>query len=143
MSYRAREVGTGCRIGVEVADSWIEDFNGGIGSVEMVGRTNYIALVGGGKQPKFSQNKVRVADRPWQYVDLREPRSQSGTTRSARSFSLSNFVPPFYESGSRDPTLWLCCKTACTSTNSPPHPRGYHPSRQPTIIMASAVLAPK
>lgn len=34
------------------------DFNGGVGTAQMLGNTNYIALVGGGKQPKFAQNKA-------------------------------------------------------------------------------------
>jgi hypothetical protein len=35
------------------------DFNAGVGTAEMLERTNFIALIGGGKQPKFAQNKVR------------------------------------------------------------------------------------
>ncbi|KAL8668892.1 MAG: hypothetical protein Q9168_006501, partial [Polycauliona sp. 1 TL-2023] len=35
-----------------------QDFNAGIGSTEMLGKANYIALVGGGKRPKFPTNKV-------------------------------------------------------------------------------------
>jgi hypothetical protein len=34
------------------------DFNAGIGAVQMLGKANFIALIGGGKQPKFPQNKV-------------------------------------------------------------------------------------
>ncbi|KKA26464.1 hypothetical protein TD95_000125 [Thielaviopsis punctulata] len=38
------------------------DFNAGIGLVQMMNSSNYLALVGGGKQPKFSNNKVIIWD---------------------------------------------------------------------------------
>lgn len=38
------------------------DLGTGIGCAEMLNTTKYIALVGGGKQPKFPQNKVSMSD---------------------------------------------------------------------------------
>lgn len=37
------------------------DFNAGIGAAQMLGKANFIALIGGGRQPKFPQNKVSCA----------------------------------------------------------------------------------
>jgi len=60
------------------------DFNAGIGAAQMLGRANFIALVGGGKQPKFSQNKVVVWD------DAKEkPAFQIPVVTSVRSVKLS------------------------------------------------------
>ncbi|KAI9172351.1 SVP1-like protein [Paramyrothecium foliicola] len=43
-------------------ESGICNFNAGIGLVQMMGMTNYLALVGGGKSPKFAMNKAIIWD---------------------------------------------------------------------------------
>ncbi|GAB1312474.1 Phosphatidylinositol 3,5-bisphosphate-binding protein [Madurella fahalii] len=38
------------------------DFKAGVGLAQMMGKTNYLGLVGGGKQPKFAANKLILWD---------------------------------------------------------------------------------
>ncbi|KAL2136556.1 hypothetical protein VTI74DRAFT_3101 [Chaetomium olivicolor] len=38
------------------------DFNAGVGLVQMMGKANYVGLVGGGRQPKFPSNKLILWD---------------------------------------------------------------------------------
>ncbi|KAL2812386.1 WD40-repeat-containing domain protein [Aspergillus granulosus] len=38
------------------------DFNAGVGVAVMLGQSNYLAIVGGGRQPKFPQNKLVIWD---------------------------------------------------------------------------------
>ncbi|KAL2822188.1 WD40-repeat-containing domain protein [Aspergillus cavernicola] len=38
------------------------DFNAGIGVAVMLGHSNYLAIIGGGRQPKFPQNKLVIWD---------------------------------------------------------------------------------
>lgn len=36
----------------------LADLNGGLSIAELLGRSNYVAIVGGGKQPRYPPNKV-------------------------------------------------------------------------------------
>jgi hypothetical protein len=44
------------------------DFNAGIGAVQMLGKANFIALIGGGKQPKFPQNEPALITCPGDHL---------------------------------------------------------------------------
>ncbi|KAF7455345.1 WD repeat domain phosphoinositide-interacting protein [Pyrenophora tritici-repentis] len=45
------------------------EVGGGIGCAELLGNHGYVALVGGGKQPKFPQNKVHPEDSDWLLIN--------------------------------------------------------------------------
>ncbi|KAI9850655.1 MAG: Phosphatidylinositol 3,5-bisphosphate-binding protein [Thelocarpon superellum] len=97
-------------------------FNAGIAVAEMLGRANFLALVGGGKQPKFPQNKVVIWDdakekavitlefrTPVQSVRLSRTRIVVVLRNSVHIYSFSS--PPEKVSAfeTTDNTPGLCC----------------------------------
>ncbi|KZF22970.1 YVTN repeat-like/Quino protein amine dehydrogenase [Xylona heveae TC161] len=98
------------------------DFNAGIGIAEMLGRSNYVALVGGGRQPKFPQNKVIIWDDAKQKVVITlEFRTQVHRVRLSRTrivVALQNSIHVYAFSSppeklsvfeTADNLLGLCC----------------------------------
>lgn len=57
------------------------DLAGGIGLVQMLDNTNYIALVGGGRMPKFAATKASIIHFfrcAWNHILMQLYRSSSG-----------------------------------------------------------------
>ncbi|KAF1953437.1 WD40 repeat-like protein [Byssothecium circinans] len=72
----------------------IREVDGGIGCAEILGTTEYIALVGGGKQPKFPQNKVRAEDSDWIHVATDTYEVQIYNDRTAKVTTALEFKTP-------------------------------------------------
>ncbi|KAL8745170.1 MAG: hypothetical protein Q9190_002673 [Brigantiaea leucoxantha] len=98
------------------------DFNAGIGAAEMLGRANYIALVGGGRQPKFPQNKVIIWDdakqqavitlefrSQVQHVSLSRSRIIAVLHNSVHTYAFSSPPEKLSVFETADNPLGLCC----------------------------------
>lgn len=98
------------------------DFNAGIGFAELLGTSNYLALVGGGRNPKWSQNKVVIWDDAKQKaavtLELKTSVLRVRLTRKHVAVALQNSVhlyafsdPPKKLSvfETTDNPLGLCC----------------------------------
>ncbi|KIW16934.1 hypothetical protein PV08_04124 [Exophiala spinifera] len=98
------------------------DLNAGIGTAEMLGRYNYLALVGGGKNPRWPQTKVMIWDDAKQKVavtlELKTAVLRVRLTKSWIAIAIQNSIhlykfssPPertaIFETA--DNPLGLCC----------------------------------
>ena len=95
------------------------DFNAGIGAVQMLKKANFVALIGGGKQPKFPQNKV---SHEWDCVAKHRvdkvSRLSSGMMQNRKSPYKYRSSQLFAESDYPGHILLLPFKTAFECTNS-------------------------
>ncbi|KAL7934200.1 WD40-repeat-containing domain protein [Trichoderma chlorosporum] len=98
------------------------DFNGGIGLVRMMGTTNYLALAGGGKSPKFAINKAIIWDdmkgkvaleisalTPIRGMQLSRERIVVVLQNSVRVYSFAKPPELLHVYETADNLLGLCC----------------------------------
>jgi len=126
---------------------WL-DFNAGIGVACLLGKANYVALVGGGRQPKFPQNKVGklLASIPqgvaaWDSYCLL--RSLYGMMPNRKLPLLSSSAHKSTASASQDPELLSYYKIPFTCMHSHRLRRSYQFLKRQTIQVVSAAWGPK
>ena len=98
------------------------DLNAGVGGAEMMGRYNYLSIVGGGKNPRWPQTKVIIWDdakqKPAITLELKTAILRTRITRSWIVAALHNSItlykfssPPTKHSTfeTADNPLGLCC----------------------------------
>ncbi|KAI1504866.1 WD40-repeat-containing domain protein [Biscogniauxia marginata] len=99
-------------------------FNAGLGLVQMMGNANYLALVGGGRSPKFPQNKVIIWDdskgkvaleiatlTAVRGVQISKTRVVVVLQNSVRVYAFEKPPKPLAKYETADNLLGLCCLT--------------------------------
>ncbi|KAI1323604.1 WD40 repeat-like protein [Xylariaceae sp. FL0255] len=99
-------------------------FNAGLGLVQMMGNANYLALVGGGRLPKFPQNKVIIWDdskgkvafeiaalTAVRGVQITKTRVVVVQRNSVRLYAFEKPPKPLAKYETADNLLGLCCLT--------------------------------
>ncbi|KAI1392042.1 WD40 repeat-like protein [Hypoxylon trugodes] len=99
-------------------------FNAGLGLVQMMGNANYLALVGGGRSPKFPQNKVIIWDdskgkialelatlTAVRGVQISKSRIAVVLQNSVRVYAFQKPPQPLARYETADNFLGLCCLT--------------------------------
>ncbi|KAI1184493.1 WD40 repeat-like protein [Nemania serpens] len=99
-------------------------FNAGLGLVQMMGNANYLALVGGGRSPRFPQNKVIIWDdskgkvafeiaalTAVRGVQITKTRVAVVQQNSVRLYAFEKPPKPVAKYETADNLLGLCCLT--------------------------------